>query len=172
MASTGVRARRALCRFASPFARPGPRCSSVVAGPPVIRPYPSAAPVAVPSNRHSTPRISGTASSAATKCISDVPGLAKHTSTPHPASVLISACAPFTTSPPVSASLFAQLGGERLGGSHPPRVGHQLRQAAAVHLRQPQHHQRPAVVAGRSEEEPRLAEQQGLFLGLVTDIED
>jgi hypothetical protein len=42
----------------------------------------------------STPRISGTSSSAATKCISEVPGLLKHTSTPHPVSVRIRACAP------------------------------------------------------------------------------
>ena len=98
--TSGVPARRALCRLASPLARPGPRCSSVAAGRPVIRPYPSAAPVATPSNRHSTPRICGTVSSAATKCISEVPGLLKHTSTPAPVSVLISACAPFI--PPLS----------------------------------------------------------------------
>ena len=32
MFTIGVRARRALCRFAMPFPRPGPRCSSVAAG--------------------------------------------------------------------------------------------------------------------------------------------
>ena len=37
-ASSGVRARRALCRLASPLARPGPRCSSAAAGRPAIRP--------------------------------------------------------------------------------------------------------------------------------------
>ena len=36
---------------------------------------------------------------------------------------------------------------------------------------QPQHHQRQAVVAGRGEELVRLAEQQGLLLGLVADVE-
>ena len=36
--SSGVWARRALCRLASPFPRPGPRCSSAAAGRPVIRP--------------------------------------------------------------------------------------------------------------------------------------
>ena len=87
---------RALCRLASPLPRPGPRCSSVAAGRSAMRPYPSAAPVATPSNSASTPRISGTASSAATKCISDVPGFMKHVSTPHATSVRISACAPFT----------------------------------------------------------------------------
>src|SRR5690606_31123224 len=46
------------------------------------------------------PRISGTSSSAATKCISDVPGFVKHTSTPESTSVRISACAPFTDEPP------------------------------------------------------------------------
>src|SRR3954470_16346780 len=62
-----------------------------------MRAYPSAAPVATPSKRVSTPRISGTSSSAATKCISDVPGLAKQTSTPAPTSVRMSAWAPFTS---------------------------------------------------------------------------
>ena len=33
----GLRARRALCRFAMPFAKPGPRCRSVSAGRSVIR---------------------------------------------------------------------------------------------------------------------------------------
>src|SRR4051812_26951516 len=98
--TSGVRPRRALCRLASPLPRPGPRCSSVAAGRPAIRAYPSAAPVATPSNRLSTPRISGTSSSAATKCISEVPGLAKQTSTPAPTSVRMSACAPFTGAAP------------------------------------------------------------------------
>src|SRR5206468_1981040 len=40
-----------------------------------------------------------TRSSAATKCISEVPGLAKQTSTPAPTSVRMSACAPFTARP-------------------------------------------------------------------------
>src|SRR4030081_1467780 len=91
----GVWARRALCRFARPFPRPGPRCSKVAAGLSAIRAYPSAAPVTTPSKRPSTPRISGTVSSAATKCISDVPGLEKHTSTPASPRVRIRACAPF-----------------------------------------------------------------------------
>ena len=43
---------------------------------------PSAAPVAAPSKSASTPRISGTTSRVATKCISDVPGFANTTSTP------------------------------------------------------------------------------------------
>src|SRR5688572_26853826 len=60
-----------------------------------MRAYPSAAPVATPSNRASTPRISGTSSSAATKCISEVPGFMKHTSTPASTSVRMSALAPF-----------------------------------------------------------------------------
>ena len=37
MLTTGTLARRALCRFASPLPRPGPRCSSVAAGRPAIR---------------------------------------------------------------------------------------------------------------------------------------
>jgi hypothetical protein len=87
----GVRARRALCRLARPFPMPGPRWSSVAAGRPVIRAQPSAAPVATPSKRVSTARMSGTSSSAATKCISEVPGFAKHTSTPASTSVRMSA---------------------------------------------------------------------------------
>src|SRR5207237_914860 len=53
------------------------------------------APVATPSNSASTPRISGQVSSAATKCISDVPGLAKQTLTPASTRVWTSARAPF-----------------------------------------------------------------------------
>ena len=96
MTTTGERARRALCRLASPLARPGPRCSSTAAGRPAIRAYPSAAPVATPSKSASTPRIAGTESSALTKCISDVPGFMKHTSTPAPVRLPTSACAPIT----------------------------------------------------------------------------
>src|SRR5688500_17374310 len=43
--------------------------------------------------------MSGTSSSAATKCISEVPGLAKQTSTPAPTRVRMSASAPFTGGP-------------------------------------------------------------------------
>ena len=57
--------------------------------------YPSAAPVTTPSNKPRTPRISGTLSSAATKCISEVPGLANVTSTPLETSVEMISCAPF-----------------------------------------------------------------------------
>jgi hypothetical protein len=48
---------------------------------------PGVAPVATPSNRQSTGRIPATASRAATKCISEVPGFAKQTSTPQLTSV-------------------------------------------------------------------------------------
>ena len=37
MFTTGELARRLLCRFVRPYARPGPRCSSVAAGLPAIR---------------------------------------------------------------------------------------------------------------------------------------
>ena len=37
MLTIGTRARRALCRLASPFASPGPRCSRVAAGRSVMR---------------------------------------------------------------------------------------------------------------------------------------
>jgi hypothetical protein len=36
--TSGVPARRALCRFAMPLARPGPRCSKASAGRPAMRP--------------------------------------------------------------------------------------------------------------------------------------
>ncbi len=59
-----------------------------------MRAYPSAAPVATPSNSASTPRSRGTESRALTKCISEVPGFMKHVSTPAPTRLPISACAP------------------------------------------------------------------------------
>src|SRR5262249_50951308 len=81
-----------------PSARPGPRWSSVSAGRPVMRAYPSAAPVHTPSNKPSTARMPGTTSSAPTSCISVVPGLAKHTSTPEATAVRIRPSAPFMSS--------------------------------------------------------------------------
>src|SRR5690349_14983589 len=133
MLTRGVPARCALCRLASPFARPGPRCSRVAAGRPAIRPYPSAAPVATPSNRHSTPRMPGSWSRAATKCISEVPGLLKQVSTPQAVSVRISAWAPFTgsslsrahgdgdSSPAAHSAMHAAAGGPAWDSGHPPR---------------------------------------------------
>jgi len=58
-----------------------------------------------------------------------------------------------------------------LWGTHPPRIGHELRQSRDIHVCQSQHHQRPAVVGGRGEEHGGLAEQESLLLGLVTDVE-
>jgi hypothetical protein len=49
----------------------------------------------------------GSPSIAATSCISEVPGLAKHTSTPAFANALINTSAPVTT---VLASLFVLMG--------------------------------------------------------------
>ena len=66
----------------------------VDAGLPAIRAYPSAAPVATPSNRQSTARM-GELSRAATKCISEVPGFVKQVSIPALPSVSIKAFAPF-----------------------------------------------------------------------------
>src|SRR5690242_8997355 len=123
MFTRGVNALRALCRFASPLPRPGPRCSNVAAGRPVMRAYPSAAPVATPSKSASTLRISVTSSSAATKCISDVPGFMKHVSTPQPTSVRISACAPFMLSRSLTRCRAPVFGPGRprpsLAGEHP-----------------------------------------------------
>src|SRR6266436_4032108 len=85
----------ALCRLARPLASPGPRCSSVDAGVPLMRKEPSAAPVTTPSNRPSTQRMPSTRSRAATKCISEVPGLAKQTSTPPATKVRTRLSAPF-----------------------------------------------------------------------------
>src|SRR5215203_1388000 len=98
MLTIGVLARRALCTLASPLASPGPRCRRVEAGLSAMRAYPSAAPVATPSNSPSTHRTPPTRSSAATKCISEVPGLAKQTSTPAPDNVLTRLSAPFICS--------------------------------------------------------------------------
>ena len=75
---TGLRALRALCKFAIPLARPGPRCNSTAAGRRDILAKPSAAPVAVFSCRHRMGRIlPWRLSRAAQRCISVVPGLAK-----------------------------------------------------------------------------------------------
>src|ERR1700761_8949045 len=101
-------ARLALWMFASPFARPGPRCSKVDAGVSFMRYQPSAAPVATPSNRHSTLRIRSLPPSAARKCISDVPGLAKQMSTPWSTSVLTRLSAPFIADPSVAGHLAGQ----------------------------------------------------------------
>src|SRR5690606_8163236 len=56
---------------------------------------PSAAPVATPSNSPRTQRMPGTRSSAATKCISDVPGFVKQTSTFESTKVRTRLSAPF-----------------------------------------------------------------------------
>ena len=58
-----------------------------------------AAPVATPSNSASTQRMPSTRSSAATKCISEVPGLEKQTFTPPPTSVRTRLSAPFIPYP-------------------------------------------------------------------------
>ena len=58
-----------------------------------------------------------------------------------------------------AAQLSLQVTGQRARGAHPPGVGHELGQPADVDLPQPQHDQRPAVVAGRGEEDLRLAEE-------------
>jgi hypothetical protein len=89
MLTIGTFALRALCRLARPLPRPGPRCRSVAAGASAILAYPSAAPVATPSKRARTGRISGALSNAATKCISDVPGFVKQVVTPASTSVRI-----------------------------------------------------------------------------------
>src|SRR5437764_6285570 len=84
-----------------------------------MRAYPSAAPVATPSNRARTARISGTESSAATKCISDVPGLVKHVLTPEVTSVRISACAPVGIVPGGTIPGAAPSGARRTPGRGP-----------------------------------------------------
>ena len=91
----GELARLALCKLAIPLAIPGPKWRRVAAGLPVMRPIPSAAPAQTPSNRASTDLTLGTASSACTRCISEVPGFAIQNSTPQSARVFISAVAPF-----------------------------------------------------------------------------
>src|ERR1700693_1954910 len=60
-----------------------------------MRAYPSAAPVTTPSNSPRTQRILGVRSSAATRWISEVPGLVKQVLTPPSTSVRTSLSAPF-----------------------------------------------------------------------------
>src|ERR1700722_3497611 len=60
-----------------------------------MRPYPSAIPVTAPSKRPRTALMPSTLSRAATKCISEVPGLPKQTSTPDPTRVRNRLSAPF-----------------------------------------------------------------------------
>ncbi len=99
MLTTGVPALLALWRFATPFARPGPKWSSVIAGVEVTRPYPSAAPVQTPSKRPSTGFTPLTLSIAATSGISVVPGFEKHMSMPQATAVFRRSSAPFTYTP-------------------------------------------------------------------------
>src|SRR3954465_1070423 len=95
MLTIGTLPLRALCRLARPLPSPGPRCNRVAPGLSAMRAYPSAAPVAAPSNSARIARISGTESSAATKCISEVPGFVKHVVTSASTSVRIRVWAPF-----------------------------------------------------------------------------
>lgn len=88
----------ALWRLAKPFAKPGPRCSRVMAGLLAILLYPSAAPVHTFSCNPRTARISEIESRAPTTCISVVPGLAKQLEIPQSAAHLISTSAPFIVS--------------------------------------------------------------------------
>src|ERR1700722_4019164 len=60
-----------------------------------MRAYPSAAPVTTPSKRPSTQRISVARSSAATICISEVPGFVKQVFTPPANKVRMRLSAPF-----------------------------------------------------------------------------
>ena len=85
------RARRALCRLASPLPSPGPRCSRVAAGRRPSGRSRRRRRWRRPRTGPSTPRIPGTVSRAATKCISLVPGLVKHVVTPASTSVRIMA---------------------------------------------------------------------------------
>src|SRR3954451_12347957 len=87
-----------------------------------MRAYPSAAAVQTPSNSPSTGRTPPASSIACTRCISVVPGLAKHTSTPAAATVRMRLSAPFT-----AADLIR--GRERRGGLRPQ---HGARSAAEV----------------------------------------
>ena len=95
MLSIGVFAFRALCMLAKPLPSPGPRCNKLAAALPVPLAYPSAAPVTTPSNKPKTGLTSGWWSIAATKCISEVPGLAKTTSKPLEIKVFSKASAEF-----------------------------------------------------------------------------
>ena len=119
MLTMGTFALRALWRLARPLPRPQPRCRSVAAGLSAMRAYPSAAPVATPSNRQRTARMS-VPSSAATKCISDVPGLVKQVSTPASISVSRRALAPLVISS--ASGLEGTLRGRAQGARRPPTL--------------------------------------------------
>src|SRR5262250_2008571 len=154
----------ALCKLASPLPSPGPRCMSVAAGLSSIRQKPSAAPVTTPSNSARTQRMPSTLSSAATKCISDVPGLVKHTLTPPATRVRARLSAPFIVASSASARDLARRadGAPRaqrrdLRGPQAQELAEHLVGVLAEHGRGRPHRARRLRQAHRRADHPHLA---------------
>ena len=57
------------------------------------------------------------------------------------------------------------------GRAHVPGVGDELGQPSPIDLLEPNHHKRRVVVARSGEEDLGLAEEKGLLLGLVADVQ-
>ena len=94
--------------------------------------------------------MAGTSSSAATKCISEVPGLAKQTSTPASTSVERRARAPFMSALPVRATPSIRSGPEDPRGVEGPLDGaHELERHRILHLEEVGQLRRPDAVLAR-----------------------
>src|ERR1700729_1526668 len=121
-------------------------------------------PVATPSNRASTPRMPPTLSSAATKCISDVPGFEKQTSTPESTSVRTRLSAPFIFSSPGSGALSERAPLRRRSALHPHHeVDDAARKARVRRLHEGLHRRDPA----RLEHGPELREGLEALLPMI-----
>src|ERR1700721_3245878 len=105
-------------------------------------------PVATPSNRASTARMPPTLSSAATKCISDVPGFEKQPSTPESTSVRTRLSAPFIfVSSPGSGALSERAPQRRRSALHPHHeVDDAARKARVRRLHEGLHRRDPALL--------------------------
>ena len=94
--------------------------------------------------------MAGTSSSAATKCISEVPGLAKQTSTPASTRVERRARAPFTSVAPVRATPSSRSGPEDARGVEGPFDGaHELQRHRILQLQEVGQLRRPDAVLAR-----------------------
>src|SRR6202020_701339 len=110
-------------------------------------------PVATPSNRASTGCMPPTLSSAATKCISDVPGFEKQTSTPESTSVRTRLSAPFIFVPsPRSGALSERAPQQRRSALHPHHeIDDAARKAGVRRLHEGLHRRDPALLEHGSE---------------------
>src|SRR5580693_5143536 len=122
-------------------------------------------PVATPSNRASTARMPLTLSSAATKCISDVPGFEKQTSTPESTSVRTRLSAPFIfVSSPGSGALNERALQRRRSTLHPHHeVEDAARKPRVRRLHEGLHRRDPALL----EHGPELREGLEALLPMI-----